>query len=176
MGRASLIGAMARHPLARALRLDKLALVALEATLRDHILAKPTPVQRMLAVDVTQLRGRALRLEQDLKAKGVGLDVVDGESVVGGGSLPGRSLPTAMLALRGRPASLAEALRRGAPPVIARIEAGRCCLDLPDGRRHHVGIGEVGEVSTGPGTGLHGNRLGVADVDKCQAVARLCQG
>jgi L-seryl-tRNA(Ser) seleniumtransferase len=64
-----------------------------------------------------------------LEERGVKTHLVDGESAVGGGSLPGHSLPTVLLALPGRASRLAEALRHGDPPVIARIEKDECCLD-----------------------------------------------
>jgi L-seryl-tRNA(Ser) seleniumtransferase len=65
-----------------------------------------------------------------LAERGVESGLLEAGSAVGGGSLPGQVLPTTLLALEGRASRLAAALRAGEPPVIARIEQGRCCLDL----------------------------------------------
>ena len=65
-----------------------------------------------------------------LEEHGVESSLVEAESAFGGGSLPGRGLPTVLLALDGRASRLAAALRRGAPPVLARVEGNRCCIDL----------------------------------------------
>jgi L-seryl-tRNA(Ser) seleniumtransferase len=122
---------MARHPLARAVRIDKLTLAALEATLRQRLTGRleEIPVERMLRVSVEQVRRRAALWSVKLEERGVRTSLVDGESAVGGGSLPGYGLPTVLVALGGPASRLANALRRGAPPVIARIEKDACCLD-----------------------------------------------
>jgi L-seryl-tRNA(Ser) seleniumtransferase len=122
---------MARHPLARAVRIDKLTLAALEATLRQRLTGRleEIPVERMLRVSVEQVRRRAALWSVKLEERGVRTSLVDGESAVGGGSLPGYGLPTVLVALGGRASRLANALRRGDPPVIARIEKDACCLD-----------------------------------------------
>jgi L-seryl-tRNA(Ser) seleniumtransferase len=118
LGNADLVHRLRRHPLARALRVDKLTLAALEATLRG-----PTPpVRAMLEVDVAELRVRAEEL-----AERVGGTAVDCAAHVGGGGAPGVELPSAGVAL---PATAAEALRAGADPVVARVEQGRCVVDL----------------------------------------------
>jgi L-seryl-tRNA(Ser) seleniumtransferase len=118
LGDADLVHRLRRHPLARALRVDKLTLAALEATLRG-----PTPpVRAMLEVDVAELRARAEKL-----AERVGGTVVDCAAQVGGGGAPGVELPSAGVAL---PATAAEALRAGADPVVARVEQGWCVVDL----------------------------------------------
>jgi L-seryl-tRNA(Ser) seleniumtransferase len=121
-GRPDLIERLRRHPAARALRVDKLTLAALEATL----LGPPAPVARALAADVAQLRARAeslaAALPQNLEA-----EAVDCVAAVGGGGAPGVRLPSAAVSL---PESYAAALRAGAPPVVGRLEGGRCLLDL----------------------------------------------
>ena len=131
LGRGEVIKKLARHPLARAVRVDKLTLAALEATLRLHLLGRAgeLPVARMLAAGREEIRRRAAFWAVKLADRGVETDLVDADSAAGGGSLPGRPLPTVLLALRGPASRLAKALREGAPPVIARIEADRCCLD-----------------------------------------------
>jgi L-seryl-tRNA(Ser) seleniumtransferase len=130
LGRAEPIRRMARHPLARAVRVDKMTLAALEVTLRERLLGTVSPVARMLAAGQDELRRRAGYLMVRLAERGVESERVDGTSAAGGGSLPGQELPTVLLALEGPASRLAAALRRGEPPVLARIESGRCCVDL----------------------------------------------
>lgn len=130
LGRAESIGRMAKHPLARAVRVDKMTLAALEVTLRERLLGEPSPVARMIAAGRDELRRRAGFLMVRLAERGIEAERVDGDSAVGGGSLPGQDLPTVLLALPGPASRVAAALRRGTPPVLARIEDGRCCIDL----------------------------------------------
>lgn len=118
-GRAELIERIRRHPAARALRVDKLTLAALEATL----LGPPPPVAQALAADVERLRARAESLAAGLP----GAIAVDCVAAVGGGGAPGVELPSAAVSL---PESYAAALRLGSPPVVGRLEGGRCLLDL----------------------------------------------
>lgn len=118
-GRAELIERIRRHPAARALRVDKLTLAALEATL----LGPPPPVAQALAADVERLRARAASLAADLP----GASAVDCVAAVGGGGAPGVELPSAAVSL---PESYAAALRLASPPVVGRLEGGRCLLDL----------------------------------------------
>ena len=122
---------MSRHPLARALRIDKLTLAALEATLRQRLSGRidEIPVERMLRITVEEVRRRAAFWSVKLEDRGVQSRLVAGESAVGGGSVPGHGLPTMLVALEGPASRLAAALRRGDPPVIARIENDACCLD-----------------------------------------------
>lgn len=131
IGRVDLLKRMARHPLARALRVDKLTLAALEVTLRQRLLgrAQELPSERMLAADPETLRRRAAWWGVRLAERGVNTRLLAASSVAGGGSMPGRSLPTFLLCLEGRGSRLARALRQGDPPVLARVEAGLCCLD-----------------------------------------------
>ncbi|MEU0257060.1 L-seryl-tRNA(Sec) selenium transferase [Streptomyces sp. NPDC006184] len=123
LGREDLVGALARHPLARALRVDKLTLAALEATLTGP----PTPTALALTADPAVLGARAARLAADLSAAGVDARPVDSAATVGGGGAPGVTLPSAALSL---PAPYAAVLRTGRTPVVGRLEAGRCLLDL----------------------------------------------
>jgi L-seryl-tRNA(Ser) seleniumtransferase len=119
IGAAELIERLRRHPAARALRVDKLTLAALEATLTGP----PPPVALALSVDVTELRARAERLAAQLP----GAHAVDCIAAVGGGGAPGAELPSAGVSL---PESCAAPLRTGTPSVVGRLEAGRCLLDL----------------------------------------------
>lgn len=122
---------MARHPLARVVRIDKLTLASLEATLRLRLTGRidEIPVERMLRTPLADVRRRAALWSIKLADRGVETSLVDGESAVGGGSLPGHALPTVLLALAGPASRLAAALRAGDPPVLARIEKDACCLD-----------------------------------------------
>jgi L-seryl-tRNA(Ser) seleniumtransferase len=121
VGDAELVERVRRFPLARAMRVDKLTLAALEATLRGPV----PPVRAALDAPVAALRARA----EALVARLPGLDVrvVDSDSTVGGGGAPGVTLPSAALSL---PEAYAAALRAGTPAVLGRLEGGRCLLDL----------------------------------------------
>jgi L-seryl-tRNA(Ser) seleniumtransferase len=116
LGNAGLVERLRRHPLARALRVDKLTLAALEATLRGP----ENPTWQALRVDPAALRSRA-------EALSLPVEVVPSAAVVGGGGAPGLELPSWALSL---PESYAEPLRRGDPPVLGRVERGRLLLDL----------------------------------------------
>jgi L-seryl-tRNA(Ser) seleniumtransferase len=131
VGQADAVAAASRHPLARALRIDKLSLAALEATLglyRDPELARrEVPVLAMLTARPAELQARAERL-----AEAIGGRVVQSTARVGGGALPLLELPGPAVALDAGvdgPEALALALRRGEPPVIARIHDGGLLLD-----------------------------------------------
>jgi L-seryl-tRNA(Ser) seleniumtransferase len=123
LGDAALVERLRRHPAARALRVDKLTLAALEATLRGPV----PPVAAALDADVTALRERAETLAGSLAARGVDAGAVFSTAAVGGGGAPGVELPSAAVSL---PETWARALRRGEPPVVGRVERGRCLLDL----------------------------------------------
>jgi L-seryl-tRNA(Ser) seleniumtransferase len=122
---------MARHPLARAVRIDKLTLAALEATLRQRLTGHgdDIPVDRMLGASAAELRRRAGFWSVKLADRGVETAIVEGSSAVGGGSLPEEPVPTVLLAIKAPASRLLAALRGGDPPVIARIEGDRCCVD-----------------------------------------------
>ena len=128
---AAAVKKMAKHPLARAVRVDKLTLAALEATLRARLTGKTEsiPVERMLRQPAADLRRRVASWSVKLADRDVETKLIDGSSAVGGGSLPEHAIPTVLLALKGPASRLAAALRRGDPPVIARIEEDACCID-----------------------------------------------
>ena len=128
---ATAVAKMARHPLARAVRIDKLTLAALEATLRQRLTERldEIPVEQMIRAPLEEIRRRAAMWSVKLEERGVATSLVPGESAVGGGSLPGHAVPTVLIALHGPASRLAAALRGGEPPVIARIEKDACCLD-----------------------------------------------
>jgi L-seryl-tRNA(Ser) seleniumtransferase len=124
VGRAEAVAVARAHPLARALRIDKLSLAALEATLRLHRDGGEIPVLAMLRGDGLEARARALaeRIE--------GAEIVQAVAKVGGGALPLLELPGPAVALPDAdPDALAAALRRGDPALVGRIENGRLLLD-----------------------------------------------
>src|SRR5260370_29826435 len=120
---AEAVRKLARHPLARAVRIDKLTLAALEATLRQRLARRleDIPVERMLRVKIEEIRRRAGLWSVKLEERGVINSLVPGDSAVGGGSLPGHALPTMLIALSGPASRLSSPLRRGDPTVLTRI-------------------------------------------------------
>jgi len=133
-GREPLIARLRRHPLARALRPDKLCLAALSATLTHyvtHTVEKEIPVWRMIARPVDDLEARAEAWVEALRDEGVLATVIEGESTVGGGSLPGTTLPTRLVAVdHPEVVQLAADLRqKNDPPVVGRIHNNRLLLD-----------------------------------------------
>ena len=140
VGRHHIIEALRRHPLYRALRADKLALAALEATLEAHRRGtsfEEVPVLRMLAMTRAEIETRARdllsRLAQRCPAASLNCEVVAGESAIGGGSAPTAHPQTALIALTHESMSadtLEEALRSATPPVVARIMEDKVLLDL----------------------------------------------
>jgi L-seryl-tRNA(Ser) seleniumtransferase len=129
VGRTDLIAKLKKHPLARAIRADKLCLSALSATLLHYLKGeaeREIPIWRMISAKPGALQARA---ESWADALGQGA-VIPSESTAGGGSLPGETLPTFVLALTARSANrLLEKLRGAHPPVIARLENDRVLLD-----------------------------------------------
>lgn len=135
LGDADLVEKLARHPLARPLRADKLTLAALHATLLHYLRGEAldaVPIWRMIAASADDIGARANAAAQ---AVGGSASVVAGESTVGGGSLPGDTLPTRLISLDpvgvdGGADELARCLRVGEPSVMVRIEDDRVLLDL----------------------------------------------
>jgi L-seryl-tRNA(Ser) seleniumtransferase len=135
-GRHDALERIRRHPLMRALRVDKMTYAALEATLEDFAsghAADGVPVQRMLVLRAEQIGVRAERLAAALNRAGWRARVIEGASTVGGGSAPGVALPTRLVAVekdRTSAVELTRQLRMLDPPVVARIESDRVVLDL----------------------------------------------
>ena len=137
-GRADIIAGLRKHPLLRALRIDKLSLAALEATLRLYLpphdpLAR-VPVLRALSQPLAEVESRAQRLAGSLAAvKGVDVEVMASAAYVGGGSLPQQDLDSfsvvvACAALSAE--TLADRLRGGVVPIVGRIHQGKLWLDM----------------------------------------------
>jgi L-seryl-tRNA(Ser) seleniumtransferase len=133
LGRRDLIAKLKRHPLTRALRVDKTTIAGLQATLLHYLKGEAeekVPIWQMIAAPVEAVERRAIAWTEKLAAAGITAEVVDGRSTVGGGSLPGETLPTKLLAIRvDSPDELANRLRAGDPPVIGRIEDDLLLLD-----------------------------------------------
>jgi len=130
LGRAELVQRLARHPLARALRVGKTTIAALEASLSGP----QVPLEAALAASAASLTARAGQVAARLAGAGLDARAVPSEAAVGGGGAPGVPLPSAAVSL---PATLATALRAGAPvrsgafpAVVGRVEDGRLLLDL----------------------------------------------
>ena len=120
-GRAELVERLRRHPLARAVRIDKLRLAALEATVRGP----RAPIATALHADAAELLARCERLADSIAADDV--RVVEATGTVGGGGAPGWALPGWAVSL---PEACAARLRAGRPAVVGRIERGRCLIDI----------------------------------------------
>ncbi|MDD2522968.1 MAG: L-seryl-tRNA(Sec) selenium transferase [Anaerolineaceae bacterium] len=129
VGKADLIDKIRKHPFYRALRADKLCLAALSATLLEYLKGRAVetvPVLVMLALKEADLKHKAEVWQKELAAG----QVLPGESMIGGGSLPGQSLPTWLLALRPKSAKkFSKRLRQMETPIITRIEDDQVLLD-----------------------------------------------
>ena len=139
LGRKDIIDTIRKHPLIRALRVDKTTLAALQATLLAYLennAVNEIPVWRMIAAAQTSLAGRSRQwmtaLHKEPKLEGIGLRLIESVSTVGGGSLPDQTLPTTVLAVAVEAVdTLADQLRTAThyPPVITRIENDQLILD-----------------------------------------------
>lgn len=136
LGAGSAIARLRKNPLARAMRVDKLTLSALEATLRLYLdpgrARAEIPILAMLTTSLDQLEGRAHLLAAHLRAMGAEANVVASVSTVGGGAFPTAQIASRAVALAGsgNPASLESRLRLGGVPVIGRVAEGVVLLDL----------------------------------------------
>jgi L-seryl-tRNA(Ser) seleniumtransferase len=132
-GRADLIAKLRKHPIARAIRVDKLQVAALEATLKLHVTGRQAeiPVHEMIHAHGETLAKRAHRVAETIGGDLEGAHVVRCESVIGGGSMPGHALDSWGVRVRGRDAvALATRLRNGSPPVFCRVEDDDVVLDV----------------------------------------------
>jgi L-seryl-tRNA(Ser) seleniumtransferase len=136
LGKSGLINKLKKHPLARAIRPDKLCLAALSATLLHYLRSEAEteiPIWQMISEPLDKIKSRASLWIETI---GQG-ELIEGSSTVGGGSLPGETLPTWLVAINLRhPDKFLSLLRRSQPPIIARLEDDQVVLDprtvLPD--------------------------------------------
>jgi L-seryl-tRNA(Ser) seleniumtransferase len=137
VGKAAVMERIAKHPLMRAVRIDKMTLAALEATLRHYQREEAEqhiPIWRMISTPPAKIASRAARWTAKLQAQGIAARTQRGESTIGGGSLPGETLPTTLLALDAARVSLpldelARRLRLRRIPIIVRIQRDMLLLD-----------------------------------------------
>jgi len=137
VGKAVVLARIAKHPLMRAVRIDKMTLAALEATLRHHQrdeVETHIPIWRMISAQPKHIASRATSWVTKLQGQGIAARVQRGESTIGGGSLPGETLPTTLLALDAAhvPLSLdelAKRLRFRRMPIVVRIQRDMLLLD-----------------------------------------------
>ena len=137
IGNGELLGCLKRHPLMRVLRVDKLTMAGLEATLRlyrdEPAAMREIPTLAALTASPAELRSRAERLAELLTGLPLEVDLEPGISQVGGGSLPGEELSTTLVCLQAAQVSvvdLARRLRTGEPSIWGRIQRGRLIFDL----------------------------------------------
>ncbi len=133
VGRRELVERLKRHPLARALRVDKTTIAGMEATLLSYLrgrAADEIPIWRMIAAPLDGLRARAEALLGRLSLAGAAAAVADCASAVGGGSLPGETLPSAGVSIATDSAGLSRRLRLGDPHVVARLVDGQLTFDM----------------------------------------------
>jgi L-seryl-tRNA(Ser) seleniumtransferase len=134
-GRADLIARMRANSLFRALRVDKLTYAALESTLLAYVKRDfaAIPALKMMSLTKQEIGARAESLASRIPSSKMKIEIVDGESVIGGGAAPSSVLPTRLLAITCAGLSadeLSARLRQADPPVIARVDEGRVLLDL----------------------------------------------
>lgn len=133
LGRKNIIETLKKHPLTRALRVDKVTLAGVQATLLHYLkneATKKIPIWKMIVATHDELDARAQKWAERLRASKLDVSVIDAESTVGGGSLPGETLPTRAVAIAvTSPNDFAKRLRENTPPIIARIEENRIVFD-----------------------------------------------
>ena len=132
LGKKSLLDKLKKHPLTRAMRVDKMTLAALEATLRSYESGHPEeiPVLGMLSATPEILQKKAEKLAAMLAESGISAKVLPVSGQVGGGSVPNQNLPSFAVALTGDVNTLEENLRRGLRPIIGRIHNEAYLLDV----------------------------------------------
>lgn len=136
VGKHAIVSRLRKHPLYRALRSDKIRLAALEATLVSHqkgMAQSEVPVIRMLSLTSEELRQRAQSIVDGLDPNQLQLELLEGESALGGGAGPTSTFPTTLIALTHNEKSaqdIEHELRTSSPPIISRISEGKVLLDL----------------------------------------------
>lgn len=131
-GSRELVQRCRRHPLARALRIDKLRLAALEATLETYRRDRHAdlPIWTMIQVGVDDLRKRARPVHEAATTAGLTAEIIEVDAVIGGGSMPGATIPSIAIAIADPHGTLAAQLAANQPPIITRTQDGRLLLDL----------------------------------------------
>ncbi|MEN8614880.1 L-seryl-tRNA(Sec) selenium transferase [Dehalogenimonas sp. THU2] len=134
LGKKVWLDQLRKHPLLRAVRVDKYAAIALSATLLHYLKSDTAglPVYAMMQTSVESLEERGKAMAARLAASGIEAEVIDGESLAGGGSLPDETLPTKLVAMnvKGHIEDFCRRLRLGTPPVLGRVNEGRFVIDL----------------------------------------------
>ncbi len=134
LGSSVIVAKLRKNPFARAMRVDKLTLSALEATLRLYLeperALKEIPVLAMLSAAPAEIEARAEAIARTLREGGVDAQVIPTRASVGGGAFPTAEIPSSGVVLSGNAEKIEEKLRRGEPPVIGRIADGKLLLDL----------------------------------------------
>ena len=147
LGKSAFVAKLRKNPLARAMRVDKLTLAALEATLRIYLdpkqALKQIPVLAMLTEPLEKIETRAHSIADALRARGINAEVVPSDASVGGGAFPTAKIPSRALSIKADAAHFEEALRLGDPAVIGRVAEGKLLLDL-----RSVMPGEDGVLTT----------------------------
>ena len=134
-GRADVVAKMRANSLFRALRVDKLTYAALEATLLAYVKhdLDSIPVLCMMRLSKDAIAARAEEIAKKIRSPKIAADLIDGESVIGGGAAPSAVLPTCLLAITSSSLTtdkLAEKLRESEPPIVSRVQEDRVLLDL----------------------------------------------
>ncbi len=134
LGSSAAVARLRKNPFARAMRVDKLTLSALEATLRLYLeperALKEIPVLAMLTAPAAEIETRARAVARAVRDAGMEAQVIPSKSSVGGGAFPTAEIPSIAIVLSGMPNDIEAKLRSGDPPVIARIADGKVLLDL----------------------------------------------
>ncbi len=136
VGRHAIVSRLRKHPLYRALRSDKIRLAALEATLLSHqmdMAQSEVPVIQMLSLTGEELRQRAQSIVDGLNVNQLNVELLEGESALGGGAGPTSTFPTTLIGITHQEKSaqkIEHQLRTSSPPIISRISEGRVLLDL----------------------------------------------
>ena len=129
VGKKDLVQKLRKHPIARAVRADKMALAGLSATLLHYLKGEAEikiPIWQMISMDLKRIESRAMQWTRFLK----GARMISGETAVGGGSLPGERLPTWLVALEvSNPSKFLSLLRTTHPPIIARVDGEQVMID-----------------------------------------------
>ena len=135
LGREKYVGLLRKHPMHRALRLDKMFIAGLEGVLFHYLKGEATkkiPAWQMISTPLDALKKRAENIKEQLEKSGISITITESKSTVGGGSLPGETLPTIVISVASDSSADEQAIlfREQSPPIIGRIEDDKFVLDL----------------------------------------------